>query len=178
MESERASRAAETLEAFSTVRVLKAALETISAKDREVNTARATQAVAEAKSLADVAAAQAEVSTAKAEAEDAIAAAQVEASKATEDEFTADFFQGYSDLKRRVAEDHPEWDLTGYSRVNSDYWEAEASVEGGVTPIEDGAGSMEAGDAAREAAGVGGQETLETQASVGAEQIVDDEPAA
>ena len=80
-----------------------------------------------------------------------------------------------------MAEDHPEWDLTDYSRVDSDYWGAEASAKGGATPIEGGAGSMEAGDAAREIAVVGGQETLETQAGVGTEQVVqieDDEPFA
>ena len=52
---------------------------------------------------------------------------------------------------------------------------------GGATPIEEGAGSVDAGDAARETAGVEDQETLETQTGGGTEQIVqivDDEPAA
>ena len=99
--------------------------------------------------------------------------------KAAEDEFAASFFQGYSDLKRRVTEDHPEWDLVDYSGVDSDYWEAEGSAEGEGTLVETGEGLMEAGDAAQETVGVRGQETLETQAGVGIEQIVqivDDEP--
>ena len=131
--------------------------------------------------MADIVAARAETSAARAEAEEAIAAARAEARKAAEDEFAAGFFQGYSDLKRRVAEDHPEWDLAGYSGVDSDYWEAEASAEGEGTLVETGEGSTEAGDAAQETAGVRGHETLETQAGVGTEQIVqivDDEPAA
>ena len=77
--------------------------------------------------------------------------------------------------------DHPEWDLAGYSGVDSDYWEAEALAEGGATPIEEGAESVEASDAARETAVVGGQETLEPQAGVGTEQVVqieDDETVA
>ena len=45
---------AEKLEVFSTVRALKAALETITAKDKEVN---AALAAAKAQALADVAAA-------------------------------------------------------------------------------------------------------------------------
>ena len=44
----------------------------------------------------------------RAEADDAVAATRVEAGKAVEDEFAVDFFQGYSDLKRRVAADHLE----------------------------------------------------------------------
>ena len=59
LESERASRVEERLEAFSTAKALKAALETISAKDGEVCAARAAQAASEAKALVDVAAAQA-----------------------------------------------------------------------------------------------------------------------
>ena len=85
------------------------------------------------------------------------------------------FFQGYSDLKRRVAEDHPEWDLAGYSGVDSDYWDVEASEAGVPTPAEEGAGSVDASDAAR------GQEGPDVPAQTGAEeivQIVDDEPAA
>ena len=42
-------------------------------------------------------------------------AAKVEAEKATEEEFEEGFFQGYDNLKKRIAVDHPKWDLTGYS---------------------------------------------------------------
>ena len=73
-----------------------------------------------------------------------------------------------------MAEDHPEWDLAGYSGVDSDYWDAEASEAGVATPAEEGTGSVDAGDAAR------GQEGLEVPAQTSAEeivQIVDDEPA-
>ena len=110
-----------------------------------------------------------------AEAEVALQAVREEGKKAIEDEFAAGFFQGYSDLKRGVAEDHPEWDLAGYSGVDSDYWEAEVSVAGGSTPVEEGVGSVDADDAARQTP------TLETQAGGGIEQIVqivDDEPTA
>ena len=105
----------------------------------------------------------------RAEADDGIADARSEAGKAAEDEFAARFFQGYSNLKRRVAAKHPEWDLSAYSGVYSDYWEAEVSVDGGGTPVEAGAASVEVRDAARETEEVGGQETLETQAGSGAE---------
>ena len=60
--------------------------------------------------------------------------------KAAEEEFGANFFQGYSDLKRRVALVHPEWDLTAFSDVESDFWEVEAfaleDVETGTTTTE------------------------------------------
>ena len=80
-----------------------------------------------------------------------------------------------------MAADHPEWDLSAYSRVDSDYWKAEASAEGGGTPIEAGAGSAEGSDATWETDGVGDQEALETTVGSGIEQIVqivDDEPVA
>ena len=132
--------------------------------------AQATQATAEAKALADVAAA-------RAEAKVALQAAREEDKKAAEDEFAAGFFQGYSDLKRRVAEDHLEWDLAGYSGIDSDYWEAEASEAGGDTPVEEGVGSVDAGEAARDATGLGEQETPagDTEQVV---QIVDNVPIA
>ena len=75
LEFERAARATERLEAFSTPRALKAALETMFAKDGEVCAARATQVASEAKSLADVATAQAETFAIRAEAEEAVTAA-------------------------------------------------------------------------------------------------------
>ena len=71
--------------------------------------------------MADLVAAQAEVSAVRAEAVKAITIARGEAEKTAEDEFATGFFQGYSDLKRRVAMDHPDWDLSAYSGVNSDY---------------------------------------------------------
>ena len=77
-----------------------------------------------------------------------------------------------------MAEDHPDWDLAGYFGVNFDYWEAEASEACGATPVEEGVGSVDAGDAARDTTGLGDQET---SAGGGAEQIVqiaDDEPTA
>ena len=117
----------------------------------------------------------------RAEADDVIAAARPEAGKAVEDEFTAGFFQGYSDLKRRVAVDHPKWDISTYSRVDSDYWEAEGSAEGGGTLVDAGVGSVEARDAARETEEVRGQESGDTQVGSGTEEIVqimDNEPAA
>jgi len=60
------------------------------------------------------------------ELEGALATAEVAADPATEaaeQEFDKGFFQGYSDLKRRVAVDHPEWDLTGYSGAESDFFD-------------------------------------------------------
>ena len=53
-----------------------------------------------------------EVSNFRAEAEEAAAAARDEAEKTAEDEFMADFSQGYADLKRRMAMAHPKWDLS------------------------------------------------------------------
>ena len=50
-----------------------------------------------------------------------LAVVQGEAEKVAEKEFGADFFQGYSDLKRRVALVHLEWDLTAFSGVELDY---------------------------------------------------------
>ena len=70
-----------------------------------------------------------------------------------------------------MAEDHLDWDLAGYSRVDSDYWEAEASEAGRATLVEEGVGSAEAGDVARDATRLGEQETQETPAG-DAEQIV------
>ena len=61
------------------------------------------------------------MSTVRAEAEEAVAAARDEAENTTEDKFATGFFQGYSDLKRRVVVDHPEWDLSAYSGVDLDY---------------------------------------------------------
>ena len=45
---------------------------------------------------------------------------QAETGKAVEEEFEAGFFQGYTNLKRRVAADH-EWDLVAYSGADSDF---------------------------------------------------------
>ena len=62
------------------------------------------------------------------ELEGAVDAAEVTAEAATQaadQEFDKGFFQGYSDLKRRVAVDHPEWDLSGYSGVDSDFFDVE-----------------------------------------------------
>ena len=79
--------------------------------ETELEVARAAWATVEAKALADV------------------ATAQVEAEKADEEEFRVDFFQGYSDLKRRVALVYPEWDLTAFSGVESYFWEVEVPVK-------------------------------------------------
>ena len=79
-----------------------------------------------------------------------------------------------------MAEDHPDWDLVGYSRVDFDYWEAEASEAGGATLVEEGVGSADAGDTDWDTMGLGDQETQETPAG-DAEQIVqimDDESTA
>ena len=99
-----------------------------------------------------------------AEADEAIATARAEAKKAAEDEFGANFFQGYSDLKRRVALAHPEWDLSTFSGVDLDYWDVEASAEREV-PVA-GVGS----DAART---FGGADAAEEDDLV----VVDDHPA-
>ena len=44
------------------------------------------------------------------------------AERIVDEEFEADFLQGYIDLKRRVALDHLDWDLSGYQGAESDYW--------------------------------------------------------
>ena len=64
-------------------------------------------ALAEGKALADV------------------VGAQAEAEKVVEEEFEVSFFYGYADLKRRVASNHPEWNLTVYLEADSDFWEVE-----------------------------------------------------
>ena len=78
--------------------------------------------------VANRAAAKPERAAVRAEAEEAVTTDRAEAEKPAEDEFGACFFQGYSDLKRRVALAHPEWDLSAFSRVDSNYWEAEVLV--------------------------------------------------
>ena len=77
--------------------------------------------------LEEAATVRAELEAARAELEDA-AASRVDVAKADQ-EFDVGFFQGYSDLKRRVAIDHPEWDLSAYSRADSDFWEEESPTE-------------------------------------------------
>ena len=69
--------------------------------------------------LEEAATVRAELEAAREELEEA-AASRADAAKADE-EFDAGFFQGYSDLKRRVAIDHPEWDLSAYSGADSDF---------------------------------------------------------
>ena len=49
------------------------------------------------------------------------------------EEFEASFLQGYVDLKRRVATDHPDLDLSGYRYVECNYWVDEAIEEALVT---------------------------------------------
>ena len=68
--------------------------------------------------------------------------------------------------------------MFAYSGVDSDYWEAEVSVEGADTPTEVGAGSTESGDPAKEVREVGGQNAGETRAADTSGEtvlIVDDE---
>ena len=73
----------------------------------------------------DAARAQTKLETAQANL--AVAAtALAKAGKTVEEEFEASFFQGYADLKRRVAVDHPKWDLATYSGANSNFWEVES----------------------------------------------------
>ena len=97
-----------------------------------MNAVRAALAAAQAQALADVIAArtavEAEMATIRAEAKDAIAAARAEGEKTTEDELEAGFIQGYFDLRRRVTLAHLEWDLSAFSGVDSDYWDAEVSI--------------------------------------------------
>ena len=59
-----------------------------------------------------------QVTAVRTEAEEEVVAALAEAEKAAEDEFEAGFFQGYTDLKRRVALAYPEWDLSPFSGVD------------------------------------------------------------
>ena len=54
--------------------------------------------------------------------------ALAEAQRNAKDEYDAGFFQGYVDLKRRVALVHLEWDLSAFSRVESDFWDVEPSA--------------------------------------------------
>ena len=75
--------------------------------------------------------------------------------------------------------DHPQWDLSTYSGVDSDYWEAKVSAEGGDASVDVGARSARVEDTAREAE-VRGQNVGETQVAGASEEtvlIVDDETA-
>ena len=75
----------------------------------------------------------------RAELEEA-AASWADTAKADE-EFDAGFFQGYADLKRRVAVDHPEWDLSAYSGADSNFWKVESPTEEEAPAGEEGAGN-------------------------------------
>ena len=66
-------------------------------------------------------AAEAQVAAIRAEAKDEATTARAEAEKCTKDKFWAGFFQGYTDLKRRVALVYLEWDLAAFSGVDSDH---------------------------------------------------------
>ena len=79
---------------------------------------------------------------------EATAASRADAAKADE-EFEAGFFQGYSDLKRRVVVDHPEWDLSTYSGADSDFWEVESPTREEAPAGDEGA--AEGSKAAEEA---------------------------
>ena len=58
---------------------------------------------------------EAEVTVVRSEAKEAVAAAREEDKKTTKDEFATGFFQGYADLKRRVALAHPKFgDVTNF----------------------------------------------------------------
>ena len=61
----------------------------------------------------------------RAEAKEVVTDVWAEAEKTAEDEFGTDFFQGCSDLKRRVALAYPEWDFSAFSGVESDYWDVQ-----------------------------------------------------
>ena len=43
-----------------------------------------------------------------------VAAARAKVGKSAKEEFEEGFIEVYADLMRRVAADHPEWDLTSY----------------------------------------------------------------
>ena len=99
-------------------------------------------------------------------AKEAIAAIWFETGKAANDEFEAGFFQGYLELNGRVALAHPEWDLSAFSGVDSDYWDIEASADEGDHVAKVGTGAV---------GGTGG-----SQAASGTEEedlvVVDDPP--
>ena len=59
--------------------------------------------------------------------EDAVAA-RAETSKKAKEEFGVGFFQEYSYLKRKVTLFHLEWEQSGFSGVESDYWLVETLV--------------------------------------------------
>ena len=92
LESEWATRVAEKEKALASTRALKAAMDTITAKDREVVSAQAALVAAEAKALAEAAAwaeAEAALRYAREETEAALQAVREEGKKAAEDEFAA-----------------------------------------------------------------------------------------
>ena len=50
-----------------------------------------------------------------------VATTRAEVGKTDEEEFEASLFQGYANSKRRVAVDHPKWDLIAYSGADSNF---------------------------------------------------------
>ena len=83
---------------------------------------------------------EAKIAIARAEsekaAEEEVATFRVAIEKAIEEDFGADFFQGYEDLKRNVALDHPEWDLSALSGIDSKYWNEDVSAEEVALPVD------------------------------------------
>ena len=63
-----------------------------------------------------------EASQAKVKALTKGATARAEAEKVGKEEFEAGFLQGYVDLKRMVALDYPDWDLSTYRGTGLDFW--------------------------------------------------------
>ena len=123
---------ADKIEAFKDSKALKAATTVISKKEWELNATLAALAAAQAQALEDIVAsrtaAEFEMAIVRAEVEEAVAATRVEAKNTAEDDFGASFFQGYSDLKRRVALAYSELNSSAFSGVISDYWDAGVSI--------------------------------------------------
>ena len=109
--------AAEREKAYKLAQALKAAVALTSRKDDEVE--RAIQARHWVEGELEVARTALVAAETKALVD--LAATQAEAAKEVEKEFRVGFFQGYSDLKRKVALVHPEWDLSSFSGAKSDY---------------------------------------------------------
>ena len=105
MESEQAKLVTEKVKVFEASKALKAALAVISQKEGDLNATRMALAVAQAKALADVVSSRV---TAEAKVAAVYVETQAEVEKAVEDGFGAGFFQGYTDLKMRVALVHLE----------------------------------------------------------------------
>ena len=112
LQVERVALKSEMEKAHKLAQALKEATALVSCKDEELERVAQTRTTMET----ELKITRTALAIAEAKVAEEVGVARAEAA---EKEFGAGFFQGYSDLKRRVALVHPEWDLTAYLGVES-----------------------------------------------------------